>query len=57
MQIDIGFGDVMTPGLETSIYPIIRDFPAPMFSDLTGRDRMRLQNEDEFIQEAKRSLR
>jgi hypothetical protein len=29
MQIDIGFGDVMTPGPETLTYPTILDFPAP----------------------------
>jgi len=29
MQIDIGFGDVMTPGPETVTYPTILDFPAP----------------------------
>jgi hypothetical protein len=32
MQIDIGFGDVMTPGPETLIYPTILDFPAPILS-------------------------
>jgi hypothetical protein len=32
MQIDIGFGDVMTPGPETLIYPTILDFPAPKLS-------------------------
>ena len=32
MQIDIGFGDVMTPGPETLIYPTILDFPAPRLS-------------------------
>jgi hypothetical protein len=32
MQIDIGFGDVMTPGPETLIYPTILDFPAPTLS-------------------------
>jgi hypothetical protein len=32
MQIDIGFGDVMTPGPETLTYPTILDFPAPMLS-------------------------
>ncbi len=29
MQIDIGFGDVMTPGTETLTYPTILDFAAP----------------------------
>jgi hypothetical protein len=32
MQIDIGFGDVMTPGPEQLIYPTILDFPAPTLS-------------------------
>jgi len=32
MQIDIGFGDVMTPGPEKLNYPTILDFPAPMLS-------------------------
>ena len=32
MQIDTGFGDVMTPGPETLIYPTILDFPAPTLS-------------------------
>jgi len=32
MQIDIGFGDVMTPGPEKLTYPTILDFPAPMLS-------------------------
>ncbi len=32
MQIDIGFGDVMTPGPEKIIYPTILDFPAPTLS-------------------------
>jgi Nucleotidyl transferase AbiEii toxin, Type IV TA system len=32
MQIDIGFGDVMTPGPETLTYPTILDFPAPTLS-------------------------
>lgn len=32
MQIDIGFGDVMTSGPETLIYPTILDFPAPTLS-------------------------
>lgn len=32
MQIDIGFGDVMTPGPETLTYPTILDFPAPALS-------------------------
>jgi len=32
MQIDIGFGDVMTPGPEMLTYPTILDFPAPKLS-------------------------
>ena len=32
MQIDIGFGDVMTPGPETLTYPTILDFSAPTLS-------------------------
>jgi hypothetical protein len=32
MQIDIGFGDVMTPGPEELVYPTILDFPAPTLS-------------------------
>jgi predicted nucleotidyltransferase component of viral defense system len=30
MQIDIGFGDVVTPGPEKLSYPTILDFPAPV---------------------------
>jgi len=29
MQLDLGFGDVMTPGPESTIYPTILDLPAP----------------------------
>jgi hypothetical protein len=32
MQIDIGFGDVVTPGPERLNYPTILDFPAPLLS-------------------------
>ena len=32
MQIDIGFGDVITPGPETLTYPTILDFPAPILA-------------------------
>ena len=32
MQIDIGFGDVVTPGPERLTYPTILDFPAPVLS-------------------------
>jgi hypothetical protein len=32
MQIDVGFGDVVTPGAETITYPVLLDFPAPELS-------------------------
>lgn len=32
MQIDIGFGDVVTPGAETITYPTLLDFPAPQLA-------------------------
>lgn len=32
MQIDIGFGDVVTPGPERLTYPTLLDFPAPILS-------------------------
>ncbi len=32
MQIDIGFGDVVTPGPERLTYPTLLDFPAPVLS-------------------------
>jgi predicted nucleotidyltransferase component of viral defense system len=32
MQIDIGFGDVVTPGPEQLTYPTLLDFPAPVLS-------------------------
>jgi hypothetical protein len=32
MQIDVGFGDVVTPGPETITYPALLDFPAPELS-------------------------
>lgn len=32
MQIDIGFGDVVTPGPERFTYPTLLDFPAPILS-------------------------
>jgi Nucleotidyl transferase AbiEii toxin, Type IV TA system len=32
MQIDVGFGDVVTPGAETITYPALLDFPAPELS-------------------------
>jgi predicted nucleotidyltransferase component of viral defense system len=32
MQIDVGFGDVVTPGAENIIYPPLLDFPAPELS-------------------------
>lgn len=36
MQIDIGFGDVVTPGAETIAYPTLLDFPA---AELSGYPR------------------
>jgi hypothetical protein len=32
MQIDVGFGDVVTPSAETITYPMLLDFPAPELS-------------------------
>lgn len=32
MQIDVGFGDVVTPRAETFTYPTLLDFPAPELS-------------------------
>lgn len=32
MQIDVGFGDAVTPGAETITYPTLLDFPAPELS-------------------------
>lgn len=32
MQIDVGFGDVVTPGAETITYPVLLEFPAPELS-------------------------
>jgi len=32
MQIDVGFGDVITPGAESITYPVLLDFPAPALS-------------------------
>jgi hypothetical protein len=32
MQIDVGFGDVVTPGVQTITYPALLDFPAPELS-------------------------
>jgi predicted nucleotidyltransferase component of viral defense system len=32
MQVDIGFGDVVTPGPEQLTYPTLLDFPAPILS-------------------------
>ncbi len=29
MQIDLGFGDVVTPKAETAEYPVLLDFPIP----------------------------
>jgi len=36
MQIDVGFGDVVTPGAETITYPVLLDFPA---AELSGYPR------------------
>jgi Nucleotidyl transferase AbiEii toxin, Type IV TA system len=32
MQVDVGFGDVVTPGAESISYPALLDFPAPTLS-------------------------
>ncbi|MFO0667470.1 MAG: hypothetical protein U0174_26200 [Polyangiaceae bacterium] len=32
MQIDVGFGDVVTPGAVDITYPALLDFPAPALS-------------------------
>jgi hypothetical protein len=32
MQLDVGFGDVVTPGAQTITYPALLDFPAPVLS-------------------------
>lgn len=32
MQLDVGFGDVVTPGAEAVVYPGLLDFPAPELS-------------------------
>lgn len=32
MQIDVGFGDVITPGAVDITYPVLLDFPAPALS-------------------------
>ncbi len=32
MQIDVGFGDVVTPGAVDITYPVLLDFPAPSLS-------------------------
>jgi hypothetical protein len=32
MQIDVGFGDVVTPGAQNITYPALLDFPAPALS-------------------------
>jgi hypothetical protein len=36
MQIDVGFGDVITPGAENITYPALLDFPA---AELSGYPR------------------
>jgi len=37
MQIDIGFGDVMTPGPEVLRYPLCSTFPRRFSLDTAGR--------------------
>ena len=32
IQVDIGFGDVITPGADAVTYPTLLDFPAPLLS-------------------------
>lgn len=32
MQLDVGFGDVVTPGVQEITYPVLLDFPAPALS-------------------------
>lgn len=32
MQLDVGFGDVVTPGAQEITYPVLLDFPAPALS-------------------------
>ena len=32
MQVDVGFGDIITPGAENITYPALLDFPAPTLS-------------------------
>jgi hypothetical protein len=32
MQLDVGFGDVVTPGAQDITYPALLDFPAPALS-------------------------
>ena len=29
LQVDVGFGDAVTPGVETATFPTLLDFPAP----------------------------
>ena len=38
MQIDVGFGDVVTPGAQDITYPALLDFPAPDALGLPARD-------------------
>jgi hypothetical protein len=38
MQIDVGFGDLVTPSAETITYPALLDFPAPELSGHPARD-------------------
>lgn len=42
LQIDVGFGDAVTPGPQTVAYPTLRgDFPAPTLRGLSGLHRDR----------------
>lgn len=37
VQVDVGFGDAVTPGPVQSVYPVLLDdFPAPQVADLSG---------------------
>jgi hypothetical protein len=36
MQLDVGFGDVVTPGAENITYPALLDFPAPELAGYPG---------------------
>jgi hypothetical protein len=43
MQIDVGFGDVVTPGAESITYPALLDLPAPELSGVPASSRPRLR--------------